>query len=450
MSLTKGKVRKTDDDLEEIPEVPEGIERDRWDRPLLVPAGGTKAVAYTRASTLGKAIEDTYHLNRWIVRAVVLGMSRREDLVALAAAIPENEGEHRGPLDDIGEEAKTAGGGDKGANIGTALHKLSERADAGEDLSYLAPILHDAMAAYRLQMRVFEVLATETFVACDKVMTAGTFDRVVRLKVDLEFHHPKLGKVVIPAGTILILDLKTGKIESAKYWGATYGVQQAVYAGGDPYDFKLGRRTWEQLLGEGLIPSDEWAILLHVPSDSPQDAGLMVVDLSVGRLMAELCIDIREARKDKRLLNEAWPVKEQLDALEENGVYKVTTLAPEERAGGCANFDLLAAIDHADGEAELTRLFEENEDHWGDEHTEAAKARMAELKEQRQTATAAPTVDPSLVPAAKALDLMAKLRAATSEDEMTELWDANQEDWNDAHTRMVKVRMRELAEAVQA
>lgn len=426
MTLTKGSVRDKVD-LEEIPEVPDAIPRDQWKRPLIVPKDGGKPVAYTRASTLGKAIDDTYHLNRWEVRAVVLGMSRREELVARAAAIPENEGEHRDALQVIGEEAKTAGGGDRGANIGTALHKLSERRDAGEDLSYLPGVLMDAMNAYGRVMQAFEVLTTETFVACDPLMTAGTFDRVVRSKVDLEFRHTGKGSIVLPAGTVLVLDLKTGKLESAKYWGPTYGVQQVVYACGDPYTPK-GRLTWEELLGDGVIPSTEWAVLLHVPSDSPQDAGLVMVDLDAAAAMADLCLDIRSARKSKALMSEAYPVAESMETAED-----VET---------SDEFELLEAIAGAENGAELDALWEANQDDWADEHTAAVKARVRALYPDEAEKAIKTAEEPAQV---RKLGLIASLRYAKTEKAMEAIWERNQDIWCKEADQMVRARLRELA-----
>lgn len=409
------------DDLEQSPEVPDAIPRDRWGRPLIIPVGGGKPVAYTRASTLGKAIEDTYHLNRWMQRSVAFGLSRRPDLLALVAAVATNEGEDRGPLDELCEKAHEAAKGDQGANVGTALHKLSERADAGEDLSYLPPILLEAIEAYREQMRVFEVLASETFVACDQVQTAGTFDRVVRLLVDLEHRNG-----TIPAGTVLVLDLKTGKAESAKYWGPTYGVQQAVYQAGDPY-LPSGRITWEELLGEDVRPSPDWAVLLHIPSDSPKDAGLIVVDLEIGRAMADLCLEVRKARKSKELMNDAFAVEVPAVSIDGGsptpGVEDVVP-AP----------DLFALIAVANAD-DLDQLWEDvPDDLWGDEHTQAVKVRLAEL------AATKPEKPVQVV----ALELAAAIRQASDLAALDAIYEANEAVWTDAATRIAGARAREL------
>lgn len=460
MPLATPKTQTSNDDLEDIPEVPPGIQRDRWDRPLIVPAAGGPPVAYTRASTLGKAIEDTYHLSKWLQRSVAYGLSRRPDLIALVASIATNEGADRGPLDELCEKAHEAARGNQGANVGTAIHKLSERVDAGEDLSYLPAELLEAIEAYRHQMRIFEVLATETFVACDMVQAAGTFDRMVRLLVDLHFRHPVHGDVVIPAGTILIVDLKTGKAESAKYWGPTYGVQQAVYQGGDPYTAS-GRITWEQLLGPGLVPSDEWAILLHVPSDSPKDAGLVVVDLTLGREMADLCLEIRNARRNKGLMSDAYPV----EAIETAEDVETPTPGVEDVAATTTAEIVLDLIQAATAEVELNDLWEDYQPVWTDEHTEAAKQRISELASVADVielevandlgevllgvSAAGPSTEQQVQAAhqARKLGLIASIRHAANEQAIEAMWASNQDIWDDDATRMVKARLAELGAA---
>lgn len=488
MALTKGSTKRSVE-LDEIPEVPESIPRDRWDRPLIEPLNGGKPVAYTRASTLGKAIEDTYHLSRWQQRCVAFGLSRRPDLVALVASIATNEGDDRAPLDELCEKAHEAAKGDKGANVGTALHKLSERRDKGEDLSYLPVELKRAMDAYAEQMRPFRVLAAETFVVCDPVLTAGTFDRVVELLVDLEFHHRGgKGRIVLPAGTVLVLDLKTGKIDSAKYWGPTYGVQQTVYACGQPYRFGVGRVTWEALLGEGRRPSTDWALILHVPSDSPEDAGLVIVDLAEGAGMADLAVEVRAARKSKGLLSEAWPSPTVIDveplAIEE-GQRAIEAAVPAQAEAptaesvpiseaACAahgphpatvdcpdcmrSKEVLRQVADAADEDALNAIWSFNRDLWTDEHTDAVKARIHDLYSD-DPAAAEPddrqaervllaqhehegqTAKPGQV---VKLELMAALRAAPDEAAINALWERHQTVWTEDATRMVKARLAEL------
>lgn len=384
MALKKARVgEKKDDVLDQyaIPEVPDKIKRDRWDRPLVKQSDGSE-IAYTRASTLGKAIEDDYHLNLWKQRCVAFGMSRRKDLVAAAASIKTNEGDDRKALQEVCEKAHEAARGDEGANIGTALHLLSERRDKGEDLSYLPDIMLEAMDAYAECMKYVRVLATEVFVVCDELETAGSFDRVVELLVDLEFNYDG-ATTVLPRGTILVLDLKTGKLASAKYWGAGYGAQQTVYANGVPYGPE-GRLKWSEVLGEDVEPSKDWALILHVPGDSPSDAGFVLVDLELGAEMAGLAKEIKDIRKRKGLMLDAFPVgeppvneapkfsKEEIDAM---GGEKKIDVAQVIRT------KIIAAITKAGSEEELWEIADMaiEDGLWDEDCKRAARVKQREF-----------------------------------------------------------------------
>ena len=390
---------------DEMPEVPTSIPRDRYDRPLIVPPGGGRAVAYTRASTLGKAIEDTYNLSRWAQRNVALGLSRRPDLVALAAAVRTNEGEDRASLDEIADKAHEAAKGDRGANVGTALHKLSERRDAGEDLSYLPTELAAALDAYSRCMAPLQVLASETFVVHDELETAGSFDRVVIPRVPLVAPD---GTKFGPADDPMILDLKTGKAESARYWGPGYSVQQTVYAFGTPYVPNVGRHDWRDLLDRRRAPSRTWALILHVPSDSPSDAGLVWVNLEIGAALAELCVEVRKARKVK-------------------GMFAPCAVPPS-LCPTCIGRDPLPDCDCHPSEPVI----------------ELSPGAFMEI--EPSTAPPGGNVKPVPAQVRKAL-LIAQLRQAADEAALDALWQANQADWDEDATRMVRARLSELERA---
>ena len=42
--------------------------RDRWGRPLIIPADGGKAIAYGRFSSHGSVLEDKFALEKWKIR----------------------------------------------------------------------------------------------------------------------------------------------------------------------------------------------------------------------------------------------------------------------------------------------------------------------------------------------------------------------------------------------
>jgi hypothetical protein len=94
--------------------------RDRWGRPLITPAGGGKPVAYTRATTLAKTLEDEASLANWKMRQVAVGLARRPDLVALASTTDDKR-----RLDDITQQALDAAASSARANVGLA-HRFDD------------------------------------------------------------------------------------------------------------------------------------------------------------------------------------------------------------------------------------------------------------------------------------------------------------------------------------
>ena len=289
-------------------EPPADVPRDRYDQPIIVLPDGSGCLAYRRASKGGGIIEDTYGLTQWHKRTVVWGMSRNHGLVVRGQSVQSQTAPRDiATLQDIADRAEIIAGADIGAMTGTGLHKLSERRDAGEDLSWLDPTSIAALDAYAHLLSPFEVLATELFVIWDDGGFAGTLDRAVRLLVDLVWPDG----VVIPAGTILIIDIKTGKIKSAQYWGPGFSVQQLTYALGTPYfpgttvladpdkrsvqnvvdvldqPGQYGRVSWDEV-GVPGGPDPRWALILHVPAFEPERAHWERVDLDEGREDAEV------------------------------------------------------------------------------------------------------------------------------------------------------------------
>ena len=306
--------------VERVDDPPLDVPRDRWDRPLIVLPDGSGVQAYIRASSYGDIIEDEYTLTWWKMRSVAYGMSRGHHLVVKAQSVQSQTGSHNiAALKDVCERALILAGADAGAITGTGLHVLSQRVDEGEDLSWLDPNTLACLEAYRVLLAPFEILATEGFVVHDRLGGAGSYDRVVRLPFDLVWPDG----VVIPAGTILVIDVKTGKVKSMKYWSADFTCQQLIYAEGVPYlpgvtilgdphkrsiqnvldvvdqPGDYGRVGWEAI-GVPGEPSHRWSLILHVPQEAPWDAHWERVDLDQARADAEVARQAWERHRVKR------------------------------------------------------------------------------------------------------------------------------------------------------
>ena len=159
------------------------IARDQWDRPLIAPPEGGESVGYTRVSTLSKALDDLYTLMLWKQRKTAEGLLYRPDLLtrisgAIANGDPDSDTATKKNLDRICSEAMEAAGASKGASAGTAFHALTEAVDRGETPRVATADDRARLDAYRTATEGYTPLDAETFVVCDELRAAGSFDRL--------------------------------------------------------------------------------------------------------------------------------------------------------------------------------------------------------------------------------------------------------------------------------
>lgn len=255
-------------------------ERDRWGRYKLTdPTNPDGEVhPWTRATTLAGTLDDSYGLTQWKMRTVVLGLTKRSDLLDLAYA---SDPDDKQQLDSLCEDALKAAEADTKANQGTALHKFTARLDEGKLArapKQWKPDL-DAYLAFKEDKGIQTApVFIERITAVPSLGVAGTMDRVVKHEGE-----PK------------IADLKTG---SLNHKGLSISMQLAIYAHGEGlWDMEHGK--WEPMppvsLTEGLV--------LHLPAGQAAPA-LYRVDLELGWKLAQLAFQVREWRKRKDLLVE--------------------------------------------------------------------------------------------------------------------------------------------------
>lgn len=263
------------------------IKRDRWGRPLVVPRAGGRARGYTRASTLGSALEDSFGLTLWKQRMTAVGIASRKDLVLAANASRTDKDK----LNAIVEQAMEVAQSGAAATIGTSMHSFAEMVDRGEDPGYIPDEFLPDLNAYReLTEPLFEHVAIEQFCVCDELEVAGTPDRVSRLRRPLTAPTGE----TIAAGEVLITDEKTSG--SMDFGGIKFAVQLATYSRGEAYSIKTGTRTpWP-----GPVRQD-WALIVHCPSGAGR-ADLYWVNIAAGWELAQLAVHVREQRKRKDLV----------------------------------------------------------------------------------------------------------------------------------------------------
>lgn len=200
----------------------------------MVPPEGGKPVPYRRASSYAKPLDDLNNVILWKQRLTAQGFVENKHLQLKYAAATEKRDQNA-----ICKEAFLAAGGEKKADIGTALHSITEQLDRGEIVGFVPDEYVADVEAYQRKTEGMEWLAIERFVVQDDIKAAGTPDRVVRLN-----------------GTNYIFDLKTGSIG----FPHAFSVQLAIYAHAKYYDPALPIR-------EPLPHVDQdRAILCHLPA----------------------------------------------------------------------------------------------------------------------------------------------------------------------------------------
>lgn len=277
------------------------IPRDRWSRPLILPARGDKPVAYTRASGVGKIIDNTNALESWKVRKALVGVAMRPDLSAL---IHSHVRTHDDPaskkvINQAAREAQEAAGSLARANLGTALHAFTEDIDAGHDVTIPAEYQAD-IDAYKQATAGFKVVGIEEFVVDDDLKVAGTFDRIVELTEPFESKYAG----TLPAGTRLVADNKTGR-DVVNYGQGAISVQLAIYANSKKYELLTVTDGGVKAKRTALKVNTDIAICIHLPVGEGR-CTIYEVDIRAGYEAAQQAMWVKAWQKRKNLF-EAIP-----------------------------------------------------------------------------------------------------------------------------------------------
>lgn len=276
--------------------------------------GEVKRLAYGSPSNRGKQIENTTNLVKWGERRVVLGIGADPELLAMCGqlvGLDIDSDEYKTLADSIIIRAKDAAEANLAAERGTHGHALTEdsddgrdwltRAEAGEVLGLDAAVQATIVSAWRemLERSGLEILAVEASCVDDTWRLAGTLDRIARTTKPLRFALPGGEVRVLPAGTVLVLDVKTGRKRTdgrsgaVMYWQG-YAIQIASYAQSVPYD------TAAETRGEWPWPiSQEHAVIAHLDVlaaiEGDARCELVYVDLVAGREHGGECVVMAKA-----------------------------------------------------------------------------------------------------------------------------------------------------------
>ncbi|MGH9209875.1 MAG: hypothetical protein ACRD2C_04245 [Acidimicrobiales bacterium] len=255
--------------------------RDRWGRYLIPDPATGEVRAWTRATTLAATLADRTVLEAWDQRNVVLGIGARADLYAQAASCTPDD---TAVLNGIVDQAKAAAAAQAGANTGSALHRFTERVDAGEhDLVVPEPWDRD-IAAYQATLQVHRITVApgwlERVLVIPDAGAAGTCDRLLCAP---GWGRPRIG------------DLKTGQ-DIVRYGAGYIAVQLALYAHAthwyDPTTGDLHEITDDVDQDQGLV--------MHLPAGHGT-CDLHDIDIAAGWDAVQLALDVRRWRTRKNL-----------------------------------------------------------------------------------------------------------------------------------------------------
>jgi len=270
--------------------------KDRWGRYLITTTSG-KQTSFTRVTTIAKCLDDEGALTAWKGRMTATGLVHRNDLLVAASTCLDD----KQSLDRIVQQAIEAAGASSKANIGTALHQLTQAIDLGHKPAIL-PGLQDDVDAYTAGMTKHGVILDprliEVLLVNEKYEYAGTADRIARFRTRKRKQ---------------IFDLKTGNIE---YAINAIAVQMAMYANAEYiYDW----RTKERLPMPELDKTR--GVIIHLPAGQAK-FDLYELDLVAGWEAAKMAMDVRAWRKRKDL-----HIKVHAEAAATDGVPPTTGVA---------------------------------------------------------------------------------------------------------------------------
>jgi hypothetical protein len=242
-----------------------------------------KNIRGSRPSGWGKELDDENALVNWKIDVAMVGVASDPALQARVIAVKPDD---RKAKAIIREAAIQSGRGNQAADMGTALHAMSERWEQEPDWDP-GPPYRASLEAYTKEMERIGVVSElfEYHVVNLDYKAAGTADRLYRTTRPLV--TPKGD--VLPVDTLIVGDLKTGK--SLDFSLPGYSVQMALYAQGEMYD--VGTETFRP------TPSinQDWGLLVHMPSNQEGVCVIQWIDLDVGNYGAFLTKEIRDWRR---------------------------------------------------------------------------------------------------------------------------------------------------------
>lgn len=336
---------------------------DGWGRYKLPSPTTGRPTGFTRATTVADTLDDTYNLSRWKRRETakrVLAVADKaaqtlqiegveiagdDYLTRLREAVDADDNRAIDRALDLLDDSM---GGRDAAELGTAVHAWLEALDLGMvTFDQIPEQFKPYASAYQEVLHRHGLMAlpeyVERIVLNDRgeETIVGTLDRVY---------------LIVATGELLLGDVKTSK--TLEYSYLTYAVQLAVY-GYATLMLAADGSGWEPMPTlKGLSDEDmanevrPYGVIIHVPSDQPERASAVTMDLWFGAEAMVTSLETR--RKRKRAKNEVPFVHALPSPTEESLRYVAARQA-------------LQNISHPD---DLNGVWEQYQDVWDDTLTQ--------------------------------------------------------------------------------
>ena len=249
----------------------------------LPPVPGHNSGPYPNVTTVCHTLSDTYHLNLWQQRQVVLGLHNQptllDEIKGRTKPVSNKTKAGKDLLNKIVEQAKENAGATDGASLGTRFHEITEAADRGEDPGDLSDDEQTMLDAYLAEIDKQGIKPIhnliERIVYIPEINACGTLDRVYS-----------------DNGVMRIGDVKTQK--SLAFSFMDIPAQLAAYSRAE---FYLDTDTWTWETATEV--DQERGVVLWVPTESPGKAETHDIDLTFGWKIAKASAKTREWRNHK-------------------------------------------------------------------------------------------------------------------------------------------------------
>jgi hypothetical protein len=238
----------------------------------------------TGATSVASYPDDKYLINLWECRMALTGGAQSPSLMERVAAHIDD----RGTLNDLVKEAKQLAKANEARERGTAIHRLAERIDLGEQIvdTPLARAVQDTWkAALDDASLTVDTGYVERIVVYPELYIAGTFDRIVACWED---------------GQLYIADIKTGP--NAVTYPHSTAIQLAIYANAPLLAGPIPKGGGETQQFETMpAVNKDIGYVIHMPEE--RRAEVVPINIAAGwEAFNDICIPIQKWRRRKDLI----------------------------------------------------------------------------------------------------------------------------------------------------